>query len=109
MRLRGLIGRSRDTLAKLVTVKNEFSQINSVLLDDLTRTTSEEVRKVITSMSIATCDLEPISTSPLTINRRSTKAVGVYYKSDTGLLTNANRSCNNNTPKARGVQIKHAF
>ena len=47
--------------------------------------------------------------SPLAINRRSTNGVGVYYKMVTDLQTNANRSCNKNTPKARGVQIKHGF
>ena len=53
--------------------------------------------------------IRTIETSPLAINRRSTKGVGVYYKMVTGLQTNANRSCNKNTPKARGVQIKHVF
>ena len=65
VRIRSEIGRSRDTLADLDTVKNEFSQINSVFSDTFTQTTSEEVRKVITSMSTVTCDLDPIPTNIL--------------------------------------------
>ena len=55
------------------------------------------------------CVMLRVQDAPLAINRRSTLGVGVFYKMVPGLLTNANRSCNKNTPKARSVQIKHVF
>ena len=49
----------------LIQLKMSFPKSIVFLLGNFTQTTSEDVRKVITSMSTATCDLDPIPTNIL--------------------------------------------
>ena len=65
MRIISDISNSSDVLDDLDIIKNEIFQINDVSFDRFTPATAQEVRKVITSMSSATCDLDPIPTNIL--------------------------------------------
>ncbi len=65
VRIRSDIKSSSDSLADLDIIKNEIFKINGVSLDYFSPTTTEEVRKVINSMSTATCELDPIPTNIL--------------------------------------------
>ena len=60
VRIRSDISNSSDVLDDLDIIKNEIVQINYVSFDRFTPATAQEVRKVITSMSSATCDLDPM-------------------------------------------------